>query len=74
MLLNNKEIAVGTGFGVRIDLSFFVIRFDGAVKVIDPSQTEGNRWVLFKDKENFKGNIKNNGNPLVFNFGIGYPF
>ena len=69
-----KEIAVGTGFGVRIDLSFFVIRFDGAVKVIDPSQAEGNRWVLFKDKENFTGNIKKNGNPLVFNFGIGYPF
>ena len=69
-----KEIAVGTGFGVRIDLSFFVIRFDGAVKVVDPSQVEGNRWVLFKDKENFKGDIKVNGNPLVFNFGIGYPF
>ena len=69
-----KEIAVGTGFGLRIDLSFFVIRFDGAVKVIDPSQTEGNRWVLFKNKDNFKGNIKRDGNPLVFNFGIGYPF
>lgn len=69
-----KEIAVGTGFGIRIDLSFFVIRFDGAVKVIDPSQVEGNRWVLFKDKENFKGDIKNSGNPIVVNFGIGYPF
>ena len=69
-----KEIAVGTGFGIRIDLSFFVIRFDGAVKVIDPSQVEGNRWVLFKDKDNFKGDIKNNGNPVIINFGIGYPF
>ncbi len=69
-----KEIAVGIGFGVRIDLSFFVIRFDGAVKVIDPSQVEGNRWVLFKDKDNFKGDIRANGNPLIFNFGIGYPF
>lgn len=69
-----KEIAVGTGFGIRIDLSFFVIRFDGAVKVVDPSQVEGNRWVLFRNKNNFKGDIKNNGNPLIFNFGIGYPF
>lgn len=69
-----KEIAVGTGFGLRIDLSFFVIRFDGAVKVIDPSQAEGNRWILFKDQNNFTGNFKKNGNPLVFNFGIGYPF
>jgi len=69
-----KEIAVGTGFGIRIDLSFFVIRFDGALKVIDPAQAEGNRWVLLKNKNNFRGDINTNGNPLVFNFGIGYPF
>lgn len=69
-----KEVAVGGGLGIRIDLSFFVIRFDGAVKVVDPSQEEGNRWVLFKNKDNFRGDIKKNGNPLIINFGIGYPF
>jgi outer membrane protein assembly factor BamA len=70
-----KEIAVGTGFGVRVDLSFFVIRLDAAVKVIDPLQNEGNRWVLFRDYDNFRGpKIGGFTNPLVFNFGIGYPF
>ncbi len=69
-----KEIAVGAGFGFRMDLSFFVIRTDFAVKVIDPAQLDGNRWVLFRDKSNFVGDIGKNGNPLIFNFGIGYPF
>jgi outer membrane protein assembly factor BamA len=62
-----KEIALGTGFGVRFDLSFFVIRLDGAIKVVDPSLKEGERFMLFKDSTIYP-------NPLVFNFGIGYPF
>jgi outer membrane protein assembly factor BamA len=69
-----KEIAVGAGFGFRMDLSFFVIRTDFAVKVIDPAQLDGNRWVLFRDKSNFVGEVGKNGNSLIFNFGIGYPF
>ncbi len=69
-----KEIAVGTGFGVRMDLSFFVLRLDAAVKVIDPLQSEGNRWVLFRDNSNFRGPKGIFSNPLIFNFGIGYPF
>ncbi|MEA5139800.1 translocation and assembly module lipoprotein TamL [Arcicella rigui] len=66
-----KEIAVGTGFGVRVDLSFFVLRLDWAVKVIDPSLAENNRWVLFKPSSKLPSNYQN---PLVLNFGIGYPF
>lgn len=60
-----KEIAVGSGFGIRYDFSFFVLRFDGAVKVYDPQYLEGNRWTYDK-------------NPIrkmsILNFGIGYPF
>ena len=62
-----KEIAVATGFGVRFDLSFFVIRLDGAFKVVDPSIKEGERLVLFTNRKDYS-------NPLIFNFGIGYPF
>ena len=62
-----KEIAVGTGLGIRFDLSFFVIRLDGAFRVIDPSRKENDRWVLFKDSST-------HDNPMIFNFGIGYPF
>lgn len=59
-----KEIAVGTGFGVRLDFSFFVIRIDAGVKTIDPSLAQGNRWVLNQYK------LKDTN----INFGIGYPF
>lgn len=59
-----KEIAVGTGGGIRWDLSFFVLRLDGAIPIVDPKYTEGNRWTF-------------NKKPLrqfTLNFGIGYPF
>jgi outer membrane protein assembly factor BamA len=62
-----KEIAVGTGLGIRFDLSFFVIRLDGAFKVVDPSIQQGERFVLFKERPNYN-------NSMLFNFGIGYPF
>ena len=59
-----KEIAVGTGWGIRWDLSFFVLRLDGAIPIVDPKYAEGNRWTF-------------NKKPLrqfTLNFGIGYPF
>jgi outer membrane protein assembly factor BamA len=74
------QIAVGTGVGLRLDFSFFVIRFDGGVKVWDPgrqyfspkeSRLVDERFILpqFSFKQLFSG-----PNPLVINFGIGYPF
>ena len=64
-----KEIAVGTGFGVRWDLGFFLFRFDWGIKVMDPSRPEGDRYVLNKFSVR-------RGAPygLNLNFGIGYPF
>ncbi|MGR3809068.1 translocation and assembly module lipoprotein TamL [Jiulongibacter sp. NS-SX5] len=74
-----KEFAVGTGFGVRYDLSYFQFRFDWGIKVVDPSRDEGDRFVL--DDFNFKrqvpngeGSLVNNPYRLNFNLGIGYPF
>jgi outer membrane protein assembly factor BamA len=58
-----KDIAVGSGFGIRYDFDFFVLRFDTGFKTYDPSQSEGNRW--FK-QYNFTN--------AVFNIGINYPF
>ncbi|MFN8356576.1 MAG: BamA/TamA family outer membrane protein [Spirosomataceae bacterium] len=60
-----KEIAIGTGFGVRYDFTYFVIRGDFGLRVHDPSRDEGDRWVLFRSGVN---------NKLLFNLGIGYPF
>ncbi len=74
-----KEIAVGTGFGLRYDLSYFQFRFDWGIKVIDPSRPEGDRFVLdeFRLKRKLadaEGNLYNNPYRLNFNLGIGYPF
>ena len=41
-----NEIAVGAGFGLRIDVSFFILRFDLATPLRKPWLEENNRWVL----------------------------
>ena len=58
-----KDIAVGSGFGLRYDFDFFVLRVDTGFKTYEPSLPEGNRW--FKNY-----NFRN----AVYNIGINYPF
>ncbi len=75
-----QQIAVGTGVGLRLDFSFFVLRFDFAVKAYDPSrryvdpetrQVVDERFILnkFSLRTPFSGT-----NPVNVVFGIGYPF
>jgi hypothetical protein len=66
-----KEIAVGTGVGLRMDFDFLVIRLDLATKALDPARQEGERWIL--DNIRFNKPLGEKGQ-TVFNFGIGYPF
>ena len=61
-----KDIAVGTGMGIRYDFSYVILRVDLGVKLHDPSITEGSRWISFPQLLN-----KNNYNIA---FAIGYPF
>ena len=58
-----KEIALGTGFGLRYDLDFFVVRFDLGFKTFNPANEMGKRWFYDYDFAH-----------SVFNFGINYPF
>ncbi|QQY82176.1 BamA/TamA family outer membrane protein [Tamlana sp. s12] len=58
-----EDLAVGSGFGLRYDFSFFVFRFDVGFKTHDPSYNKKNRW--FNDF-----NFSN----AVYNIGINYPF
>lgn len=58
-----EDIAVGSGFGLRYDFSFFLFRFDVGFKTYDPSYRDQDRW--FNDY-----NFKN----AVYNIGINYPF
>ena len=61
-----KEIAIGSGFGLRYDFSFFVLRLDAAIRVHDPQYAEGQRWIL--------GTQTLRQTSFYTNFGIGYPF
>ncbi len=62
----HKDIAVGTGIGARLDLSFFIFRLDLGVKMRDPSAEQGNRWL--------PGNRSYGREDFTLNLGIGYPF
>lgn len=66
-----KELAIGSGLGVRIDASVLVIRFDLAIPIRKPWYPEGNRWVINEIDFGNKTWRKNN---LILNIGIGYPF
>lgn len=65
-----REIAIGTGFGIRYDLSFFILRFDFGVKVYDPALQ---RFVLDELQFNKLFN-RRQSNFLNVNLGVGYPF
>ncbi|MBE9602413.1 BamA/TamA family outer membrane protein [Pedobacter sp. MC2016-24] len=66
-----SEFAVGTGAGLRVDASIFVIRLDVAFPIRKPYNEEGKRWVFDQIDFGSSGWRKEN---LVYNIGIGYPF
>ncbi len=59
-----NQIAVGTGFGLRYDLSYLVLRFDVGIGLHLPYETERKAWY----------NIPKFGDALGFHLSIGYPF
>ncbi|MDP2114117.1 MAG: BamA/TamA family outer membrane protein, partial [Bacteroidota bacterium] len=61
-----RQIAVGTGLGVRFDFTFFLFRLDLGLKMRDPSLEAGKRFI--------PGNYPINGDQMNLSFAIGYPF
>jgi len=59
-----RDIAIGSGVGLRVDFTYFIIRFDLAFKTYDPSLDLNKRW-LIKDWSIYNS---------VLNLGISYPF
>ena len=65
------DLAVGAGIGLRIDVSFFVLRFDLAAPLRKPWLEQGHRWVTSQMR--ILDPAWRNDN-LVLNVAIGYPF
>lgn len=75
-----KQLAVGAGVGIRLDMDYFIFRLDAAVKIKDPQFSGSDQWVIKNifNKE-FKQNYINTHFPDIYrfvqyNFGIGLPF
>ena len=66
-----KELAVGAGAGIRIDIQLFVIRLDVAFPIRKPWLANGQRMVL--NQVNF-GNADWRRENVIYNLAIGYPF
>lgn len=61
-----RQIAVGTGAGLRFDLNYFILRVDMGMKLRDPANEEGHKWII--------GDRSLTGDDFTFSFAIGYPF
>lgn len=77
-----KQIAVGTGVGLRYDVQYFVFRFDVGLKLKDPQFIGSDQWVISKflsGARDFKNSYNATHGPdtyrfIQYNFGIGMPF
>ena len=61
-----KQIAVAYGLGLRLDLDFFVLRFDGGMKAINPKYK--------KAKERYPIIHPRFSRDFAFHSAVGYPF
>jgi outer membrane protein assembly factor BamA len=61
-----KQIAVGSGFGLRFDFTYFLFRLDLGMKMRDPSLPAGKRFI--------PGNYPISTDHFNLSFAIGYPF
>lgn len=58
-----KQLGFNTGLGLRIDISFAILRLDWGIQLHNPNRPAGERWI-----HNFKWSN------MALNFGVGYPF
>ena len=61
-----KQIAVAYGLGLRLDLDFFILRFDGGMKAVNPAyETKKEHFPIIHPKFS---------RDFAFHFAVGYPF
>ena len=60
-----KQLAVAYGLGLRMDLDYLILRFDGGMKAINPTQTGREKYPICQPKFS---------RDFAFHFAVGYPF
>ena len=60
-----EQIAVAYGLGIRFDLDYLILRFDGGMKAINPVETGKKRYPVIRPRFS---------RDFAFHFAVGYPF
>lgn len=61
-----EQIAVAYGFGIRLNFSYFILRFDMGMRAINPAyDTQQEHYAIFHPDF---------GRDFTFHFAVGYPF
>ena len=60
-----KQIAVAYGLGIRFDLDYLILRFDGGMKAINPVGTGKDKYPIIRPDFS---------RDFAFHFAVGYPF
>ncbi|MFK8038012.1 MAG: BamA/TamA family outer membrane protein [Crocinitomicaceae bacterium] len=78
-----EQVALGTGFGLRLDFDFFIVRLDLAVPLHNPYMFAGERW-LWEKRTKYAEELETLPTTYIeslrspfrpnLSFGIGYPF
>ncbi len=70
-----NDIALGGGFGIRFDFSYFIIRLDMGYKLRSPYEVNGSKWLFSTYRNRSLGDFFTTRADLVnYNLAIGYPF
>lgn len=60
-----KQIAIAYGLGIRFDLDYLILRFDGGMKAVNPVETGKDRYPIIHPRLS---------RDFAFHFAVGYPF
>ena len=71
-----NDVAVGGGFGLRLNFDFFIVRADLAIPLRNPVISPNNESIKLQSPWIFDGpyEARKTFHPVQFNLGIGYPF
>ena len=60
-----KQIAVSYGLGIRLDLDYLILRFDGGMKAVNPMESRKDKYPVLNPRLR---------RDFAFHFAVGYPF